>query len=76
MTYQELADLRCPRCESAMESGFITGHWMRLRWCRKAKTKTIFAGTPLKRKRDFWNAPTLTAMRCPACRIGVFSYDN
>jgi hypothetical protein len=59
-----------------MERGFIAGQWTRLRWCKKEKTKTIFAGEPLKKKRDLWNAPTLIATRCLNCKLGLFIYDN
>lgn len=76
MSHEEIGDLLCPRCGCEMENGYISGQYSRLRWCRKAKTKTIFSGKPLKKKRDLWNAPTLTAMKCCSCKIGIFSYDN
>ena len=70
------AGIRCPGCGGEMEPGYIAGHWIRLRWCAEPNTKTIFAGEPLKKKRDLWNAPTLEAKRCPRCKLGVFTYDN
>ena len=69
-------ELPCPRCGGVMEKGYIAGHWSRLRWCESDRTKTIFAGTPLKKKRDWINAPSITASRCRRCQIGVFEYDN
>ena len=76
MQHEEIAGLDCPRCGGPLEYGFIAGHWIRLRWCLSEKTKTIFAGTRLKKKRDWWNAPSLKAGRCKACKIGLFIYDN
>ncbi len=76
MQHEELAGLACPKCGGALEYGYIAGHWIRLRWCLKEKTRTIFAGTPLKKKRDWWNAPSLKAGRCKTCKIGLFVYDN
>ncbi len=61
MEHEELSELKCPKCGGDMESGYIVGHWTRLRWCEKEKTKTIFAGVPLRKKRDLWNASTLIA---------------
>ena len=66
----------CPTCGGQMDAGYIAGHWIRLRWCEEEKTKTIFAGEPLRKKRDIWNAPTLEALRCTRCKVGVFSYDS
>jgi len=68
--------MACPTCGGKMESGYIAGHWTRLRWTEKAKTKTIFAGQPLKKKVDLWNSPTLEALRCTGCGIGVFCFDR
>ncbi len=76
MSHEEISEFKCPKCGGDMEFGYITGHWFRLRWCKQANTKTIFAGTPLRRKRDIWNAPTVIASRCPKCKIGIFTYDN
>ncbi len=76
MTYKEISEFKCPKCGSDMEFGYIAGHWTRLRWCETEKTKTVFAGTPLRKKRDLWNAPTLIASRCIKCKIGIFTYDN
>lgn len=75
ITHDDLADIPCPRCGGKMQRGFIAGHWTRLRWTLKARTKTIFAGSPLTRKRDWWNAPTLEASRCNHCKLGLFRYD-
>jgi len=58
-----------------MSHGYITGQGTRLRWTEKEKTKTIFAGTKLRKTIDWWNAPNLEAVRCEECRIGVFRYD-
>ena len=76
MVHEKISDLKCPKCRCDMEFGFIAGHWFRLRWCIKEKTKTIFTGSPLRKKRDLWNTPTLIASRCVKCKIGVFTYDN
>ena len=70
------SEISCPKCGGALEPGYIAGHWTRLRWTAEEKTKTIFAGAPLKKKRDLWNSPTLEAARCPKCKLGVFVYDN
>ena len=58
-----------------MSHGYIAGHWVRLRWTDRDDTKTILAGTPLRRSRSWLNAPSLEAMRCEQCRLGVFRYD-
>jgi hypothetical protein len=74
--HERLAGIQCPRCGGPLAHGYIAGHWTRLRWCERATTKTIFAGKPLRRERDLWNAPTVEAGRCERCRIGVFVYDQ
>ena len=76
MPHTKIASFNCPQCGGQMDRGFIAGHWIRLRWCTQEKTKTIFAGEPLKKKRDFRNAPTVAATRCPNCKLGLFVYDN
>ena len=76
MAHEQLQEFACPKCGGRMQPGYIAGHWTRLRWCEEAKTKTIFAGTPLRKKRDLWTAPTLEAVRCSNCQLGVFVYDN
>ena len=58
-----------------MSHGYISGHSVRLRWTEKEKTRTIFAGTKMRRKIDWWAAPTLEAVRCQDCKVGVFRYD-
>ncbi len=68
--------LTCPQCGGPLEHGYIAGHWFNLRWVKKEKTKTVFAGRPLRKKLDWWSAPTLEAARCGACKIGVFRYDH
>lgn len=70
-----LKQMRCPKCGNPMSYGYITGQGMGLRWTIKEKTKTIFAGKKLRKKIDWWNAPTVEAVRCEACKIGVFRYD-
>ena len=76
MEHEELAGLVCPKCGGALEYGFTAGHCMRLRRCLKEKTRTIFVGTPLKKKRDCSNAPSLKAGRCKTFKIGLFVYAN
>lgn len=74
-TSEELKAMKCPRCGKPMSHGYLAGHWVRLRWTEREKTKTIFAGEVLRKKIDWWNAPTLEAVRCEDCKIGVFRYD-
>jgi len=57
-----------------MTHGYIAGHWSRLRWTPREKTYTIFAGEKLRRQIDWTTAPTVEAVRCERCRIGVFRY--
>jgi hypothetical protein len=76
MSHKEITDFGCPKCGGYLEFGYIAGHWIRLRWCKMEKTKTIFSGSPLRKKRDLWNSPTLIAGRCDKCKIGIFTYDN
>ena len=71
----ELQKIRCPRCNKKMSHGYIAGHWFRLRWTKTEKTKTTFAGKALRKKIDLWNSPTLEAVRCEDCKIGIFRYD-
>jgi len=47
-----------------------------LRWCLKKKTMTVFAAMLLKKKRDWWNTPSLKAGRCKTCEIGLFVHAN
>ena len=67
---------RCPKCGGVLEHGYIAGHWFRLRWTKKPKTKTIFAGTPLRKKLDWWNSPVVEGARCNKCKVGIFIYDR
>ena len=71
---EELEEMKCPKCGKEMSHGYIAGHWFRLRWTEKEKTKTIFASKPIRKKRDLWNTPTLEAVRCETCKIGVFRW--
>ena len=72
----KVEDQKCPYCGGSLEHGYIAGHWFRLRWVKKDKTKTVFAGKPLSKKIDLWNSPVLEAARCDDCKIGIFLYDN
>ena len=72
---QDLKELSCPKCNKKMSHGYIAGHWVKLRWTKTEKTKTIFAGQKLRKTLDFLNSPTLEAVRCEDCKIGVFRYD-
>lgn len=74
-TSEDLKQMRCPKCGKEMSHGYLTGHVVRLRWTEKEKTKTAFAGTVLRKDIDLWNNPTLEAVRCEDCKIGVFRYD-
>ena len=75
-TSDELRKILCPKCARKMAHGFIAGHWFNLRWVKRNNTKTIFAGTKLRKKFDsIWSAPNIEAVRCPDCKIGVFRYD-
>jgi hypothetical protein len=58
-----------------MEHGYIAGHWFRLRWVERPNTKTVFAGSPLRRGMDLWNSPSLEALRCRRCKVGLFRFD-
>ena len=70
-----LKAIDCPGCGKLMSHGYIAGHWIRLRWTDKEKTLTIFAGKPLRKRITWLTAPTVEAMRCETCKIGVFRYD-
>ena len=70
----ELKKIKCPKCGKEMSHGYITGKGM-LWWTQKEKTKTLFRAKWLKKKIDWWNAPTLEAVRCEECKIGLFRYD-
>jgi predicted RNA-binding Zn-ribbon protein involved in translation (DUF1610 family) len=74
-TSDELKEYRCPKCGGPMAHGYIAGKAARLRWTEKEKTKTIFAGKTLRKKFDWWNAPTVEAVRCETCKVGIFRYD-
>lgn len=80
----ELAALRCPTCGGTVESGFLLGHYTRLRWSAETPGMTILQGVPLaERPKRFWlsreflfRTPSLPAARCTACKIGLFGYTN
>ncbi len=80
----ELTALRCPSCGGAVESGFLLGHYTRLRWSAETPGMTILQGLPLaERPKRFWlsreflfRAPSLPAARCTVCKIGLFGYTN
>jgi len=70
-----LGELKCPRCGCVMCHGYVVGRLGRLRWAEREKTYTVFAGQPLRRTFSWWSAPTVEAMRCEVCKMGVFRYD-
>lgn len=80
----ELTALRCPSCGGTVESGFLLGHYTRLRWSAETPGMTILQGVPLaERPKRFWlsreflfRSPNLPAARCPKCKIGLFAYTN
>ena len=76
MSHDQIKDYKCPNCGGEMEQGYVAGHLTPLRWCLKEKTKTIFSGKRLQKKLDIWNAPTIAAVRCDQCKLGLFTYDN
>ncbi|MEO2048929.1 MAG: PF20097 family protein [Pirellulales bacterium] len=75
VTSEALERMKCPACGSVMSHGYIAGHWIRLRWTEEEKTRTIFAVTKMHQKIDWWASPTLEAVRCQDCKIGIFRYD-
>jgi hypothetical protein len=80
----ELTALRCPSCGGTVESGFLLGHYTRLRWSAETPGMTILQGVPLaERPKRFWlsreflfRSPNLPAARCSECKIGLFGYTN
>jgi ssDNA-binding Zn-finger/Zn-ribbon topoisomerase 1 len=76
LTSDELKAMACPRCGGRMEAGYVTGHWFMMRWNETNQTKTVFAGEKLRPKSDSaWSSPSIEAVRCPACKLGLFRYD-
>ncbi len=76
VTTDELKEMPCPKCAQTMDYGFIAGHWFKLRWVETDHTKTVFAGAKLRKGLDnVWSAPTVEAVRCRQCKIGVFRFD-
>jgi hypothetical protein len=74
----ELKAMMYPQCGAPMSHGCIAGHRVRvrLRWTDSDHTKTIFAGMPLRPQHSWLIAPSVEALRCEACKPGVFRYDN
>ncbi|HPE69936.1 MAG TPA: PF20097 family protein [Thermotogota bacterium] len=73
---EELQQMKCPRCGGLMDHGYIAGHWFKLRWVQTNHTKTVFAGSSLRKKLDSaWSSPTIEAVRCDKCKIGIFRFD-
>jgi hypothetical protein len=70
----DLKAMKCPVCSGEMVHGYVTGKGPSLIWTEKEKTQTIFAGTNLRSKLSWWHAPTVEAMRCETCKIGIFRY--
>ncbi len=71
----ELKAMTCPQCGGPLQAGYITGHWFMLRWNTTNKTKTVFAGEKLRPKSDSaWSAPSIEAVRCENCKLGLFRY--
>ena len=76
VTTEELRKIPCPNCGGTMDHGFIAGHWFKLRWVETDRTRTVFAGTSLRKRYDsMWSTPTVEAVRCEQCKVGVFRYD-
>ncbi len=75
MESKALKEIKCPSCCGSMTHGYIAGHWIRLRWTKMEKTYTIFAGDNMRRKITWSSAPTIEAVRCEECKIGIFRYD-
>jgi hypothetical protein len=57
-----------------MTPGYIAGKGL-LTWTEKEKPKFVFPSRNLKKKIDWWSAPTLEAAKCDTCKIGIFRYD-
>jgi hypothetical protein len=74
----------CPQCGATMERGYLIGKQHQIRWSQSAEGMTIYHGVPLIRHgKDFWRqwqswsyAPSITAVRCPLCRLVMFGYNN
>ncbi len=75
MTSDELKALECPTCQQPMSHGYIAGHWFRLRWLDRPTSKTIFSGEVMRKKISWVNSPSLEAVRCQGCKLGVFRFD-
>lgn len=75
MDSEILKGMKCPNCGESMSHGYIAGHMTRLRWTEQERTQTIFSGSTLRKKIYWWGAPTVEAMRCEHCKVGIFRYD-
>ena len=54
----KVPEMACPKCEKKMQSGYVAGHQLKLRWVDRPNTKTVFAGEKLKVPFLFFSAPS------------------
>lgn len=63
----------CPRCEAALEQGYVTGQMMYLNWTPEGESvgvltfgkEHLVVGSPFR-------PPMLPTARCRSCGLGVF----
>jgi phosphatidylserine synthase len=82
-----MADIQfntCPNCGGTLEGGYLIGKNHQIRWSKSAEGMTVFHGVPLMHlEKGFWRkwqswsyAPSIAAVRCPACRLAMFGYNH
>jgi Domain of unknown function (DUF6487) len=72
------AECICPRCQRAMDRGYIDAGYGPMRWAiRSDQNRTILGGERLVSHHEPWGRHLLMlAARCPYCRVGLFTYDG
>jgi hypothetical protein len=74
----------CPLCRGPVETGVVYGRFSAPRWSASPSVYTVFHGVPLVSsafRRWLWpglppRPPSLVAVRCTVCQVGVFRYTN
>ena len=70
----EVSKLRCPRCDGALEDGYVIAGGPGLRWSYR-RVWTFF-GTERLGGFPWVRSAALPAGRCRTCQLGVFSYSG
>jgi len=65
----------CPRCETALDSGFVNAGKGPFRWNADAPDTSILGGELLLDQGMIWGRQRTPAKRCKNCHLVLFEYN-